>query len=115
MLCLIQRLIQKLKICNKKKEEIQVRYWFRDNRIFKEYDDKRIEVELIYSYFSFFMKTKYVLWLEYSEKAGTRELHMGILEETGRSIARKPVIPIVDDYQMMNAIIELKKKVGIIN
>lgn len=61
------------------------------------------------------MKTKYVLWLEYSEKAGTRELHMGILEETGRSIARKPVIPIVDDYQMMNAIIELKKKVGIIN
>lgn len=41
-------------------------------------------------------------------------MYMGILEQSESNNEKVPVTLIVDEYQMVNAVIELKKKVGLI-
>lgn len=107
-------LVKKHKLEKEKKENIHVSYWFFNNRLFKELSDEVLEVEIIYLYFSFFKKAKYLLWLEPSDEPGARLMHMGILEQSESNNEKVPVTLIVDEYQMVNAVIELKKKVGLI-
>lgn len=97
-----------------KVENITERYWLYKDHIFKEFKEELSEADLIFKYYCFFKKSMYVLWLEQDPygKTGNKVMYLGVLGEASENGDRIPVYRLEDDYRMLNAIIELKKKIG---